>query len=63
MTPSRLRDRLTAVQEELRSIEKDVEAQKAASVGYIPICHEIVESWEALERAISLTDEMGMGMS
>ena len=63
MTPSQVRDEIVAIQERVRNLETEVEKQKVASAGYIPICHELTESWEALERGLELTDEMAMGLS
>ncbi len=63
MTPGQIRDELGDIQERLRKLEDVVEKQKPVSAGYYPICHEMTEGWEALERAIDACDEMAMGVT
>ena len=63
MTPGEVREELTIIQERIQSLERIVEKQKSANPSYYPICHEVTEAWDALERAIELTDELAMGVS
>jgi len=44
-------------------LEDTVERQKSANVGYYNVSMEIVEGWDALERAIESCDEMAMGVT
>ena len=57
MTPGEVRDELVTIQSRLRTLEDTVERQKSANVGYYNVSMEIVEGWDALERAIESCDE------
>jgi hypothetical protein len=61
MTPSRIRDALALIQAQVRDLEERIEAQNSANPVYQPLCHELTESWDALERAAALADEVGVG--
>jgi len=63
MTPGEVRDELVTIQSRLRTLEDTVERQKSANVGYYNVSMEIVEGWDALERAIESCDEMAMGVT
>jgi len=63
MTPSQIRDELVTIQERLKQIEVICDRQKQFRVGYCDVGFELVEAWEAVERAITGVDEMAMGMS
>ncbi len=58
MTPGEIRARIQTSQMEIRGLESHVERQKSASPLYSPICHELTEAWDSLERALALTDEL-----
>ena len=63
MTPGVMRDRLSAIQAELKGLELEAAGQKAANVMYVDIGHELVEAWDALQRASESLDEMAMGVT
>jgi hypothetical protein len=63
MTPSQIRDELVTIQERLKQIEVICDRQKQHRIGYADVGFELVEAWEAVERAIAGVDEMAMGMS
>jgi hypothetical protein len=63
MTPGEVRDELADIQQRIRKVETTVEQQRSASAGYYPVCHELAEGWDALERAIEACDEMAMGVT
>ena len=63
MTPGVMRDKLSAIQEELRDLEFQAAGQKAANVTYIDIGHELAEAWDTLQRASESLDEMVMGVT
>jgi hypothetical protein len=58
-----MRDELTAIQERIKVVEIAIDHQKQHNVGYHNVGFEIVEAWEALERATDALDEMQMGMT
>jgi hypothetical protein len=58
-----MRDELVAIQERLKQIEVMCDHQKQHRVGYVSVGFELVEAWEAIERAVDGVDEMAMGMS
>lgn len=63
LTPSQIRDELVAIQARMKEIEEQADRQKQHRVGYHDVAFELVEAWEAVDRAIESLDEMAMGMS
>lgn len=58
MTPGKIRERLEAAKQEIRDIEETLEKPiSGGMVGYIVVRHELVEAWEALDRAIEQLDQ------
>jgi len=63
MTPSDVRSKLVVLQSDLRELEDVVFHQKSANVVYYEVHHEMVEAWDALERAIEKLDDAVMGIT
>jgi hypothetical protein len=58
MNPGIIRDRLDRLSGRIRDLEQDLSGEICRErTGYVPICHELVEASEAVERAIALLDE------
>ena len=63
MIPGVMRDRLSAIQAELKGLELEAAGQRAANVTYIEVGFELVEAWDSLQRAAETLDEMAMGVT
>lgn len=58
MTPGKIREQLEAARNTVREIEENLEKPiSGGMVGYVIVRHELVEAWEALDRAIEQLDQ------
>ena len=56
MTPGEVRQELERIREATRGLERELEKNIEANVGWISITHEVVEASDALEWALTLLD-------
>lgn len=63
MSPSQIRDKLTDIQARLKEVEEEADRLKQHRAGYHEVAFELVEAWEAVDRAIVVLDDMVLGLS
>ena len=63
MIPAEIKQAILGAQHRIARLEALVKDQADANVGYHEVCHELAESWDALDRAIDKLDEVAEGAS